>query len=75
MRFFEISSGVRVSVNEEEQSLISRAVENKSLRASELEERDGEVARQMVNRGLLNLDEDDSGAFYTVNDCADLWRY
>jgi hypothetical protein len=74
MRFFEISSGVRLSVNEEEQVLLNRAVE-KSIRVEELEERDGEVARNMVSRGLFHREQDDDGEFYTVNDCADLWRF
>lgn len=75
MRFFEISSGMRLPVNEEEQGLIDRAVQHRTLRVKELEERDGEVARQMLSRGLLNIDADDDGEFYTVNDCADLWRF
>jgi hypothetical protein len=75
MRFYEISSGMRLPVNEEEQTLINRATESKRIRFEELEERDGEVARQMVSRGLLNRDQDDEGEFYTVNDCADLWRF
>jgi hypothetical protein len=75
MRFIEISSGMRLSVNEEEQAMIDRAIAAKSLRLTDLEERDGEVARLMVNRGLLNRDEDDDGEFLTVNDCADLWRF
>lgn len=75
MRFYEISSGMRLPVNEEEQTLINRATESKRIRFEELEERDGEVARLMVSRGLLNRDQDDEGEFYTVNDCADLWRF
>ncbi|RYD64011.1 MAG: hypothetical protein EOP83_10805 [Verrucomicrobiaceae bacterium] len=75
MRFFEISSGMRVPVNEEEQTLINRATESKRIRFEELEEREGEIARLMVTRGLLNREHDDDGEFYTVNDCADLWRF
>lgn len=54
MRFFEISSGIRLPVNEEEQVLLDRAVEQRRIKRSELSEREQEVARLMVSRGLLN---------------------
>ncbi len=75
MRFYEVSSGVRMPVNEEEQGLLNRAMEARELRSDDLEERDEEVARQMVTRGLFDRHHDDKGQFYTVNSCADLWRF
>ncbi|RYD68254.1 MAG: hypothetical protein EOP83_01175 [Verrucomicrobiaceae bacterium] len=75
MRFFEISSGVRVPVNEEEQLLINIAVDKGQLRPSDLDERKEEVVRLMVNRGILNIESDDDGIFYEPNDAADLWRF
>lgn len=76
MRFFEISSGIRLPVNEEEQSLLDRAVEQRRIKRSELSEREQEVARLMVSRGLLNrVRTDEDGIIYKPNDMADLWRY
>ncbi len=76
MRFFEISSGIRLPVNEEEQVLLDRAVEQRRIKRSELSEREQEVARLMVSRGLLNrVRTDEDGIIYKPNDMADLWRY
>lgn len=75
MRYFEISSGFRMPISEEEQALLAKGDDHKSIRADDLAEREGEVARLMVNRGLLDRHRDDKGMFYTVNDCADLWRF
>lgn len=75
MRFFEISSGLRVPVNEEEQHLIDLAVEKKQLRGGDLDERSEEVVRLMVTRGILNREIDDEGTYYAPNDAADLWRF
>lgn len=75
MRFYEISSGVRVPVDTEEQALLDKAVEARSLLDSDLDERQAEVARKMVSRGLLNFEKSDKGTAYAPNDCADLWRY
>lgn len=75
MRFYEIASGVRIPVSEEEQAILDRAIEHGSLRQADLDERDGEVARKMVSRGLFDLDHDDQGEIYQPNSAADLWRW
>lgn len=75
MRFFEISSGFRVPVDEEQQHIIDLAVEKRQLRNTDLDERSEEVARLMVTRGLLNRESDDDGIYYMPNDAADLWRF
>jgi hypothetical protein len=75
MRFFEISSGLRVPVSEEEQLLLDRAIAKKQVRHDDLNEREQEVARLMVSRGLLHRRKNDDGMFYEPNDAADLWRF
>lgn len=52
MRFFEITSGVRLPVSLEEQEILDRIGEGDCMK-SELNEREQEVARLMVSRGLL----------------------
>lgn len=75
MRFFEISSGFRLPVSEEEQSILDKAVETRRVPRSALNEREQEVARLMVTRGLLNRKRDEDGkVFYEPNDTLDLWR-
>jgi hypothetical protein len=74
MRFYEISSGVRVPVDAEQQSILDLAVEKRSIRPSSLPEREEEVARLMVSRGLLLVKRDDEGLLFVPNDAHDLWR-
>lgn len=74
MRFYEISSGVRIPVDAEQQEVLDQAIEHRSLRADDLPEREAEVARQMVTRGLLLMSADDDGTTYRPNNCLDLWR-
>jgi hypothetical protein len=52
MRYFEITSGVRLPISSEEQTIIDKATTARLYRST-LDERDQEVARQMVTRGLL----------------------
>lgn len=75
MRYFEIVSGFRLPVSGEEQDLIDRITEEGRIEPSALDERDGELARQMVSRGLLKPTKHDGKRFYALNDASDLWRY
>ena len=52
MRYFEITSGMRVPVSAEERALLNAAEQGAIVRDT-LDERTAEVARQMVTRGLL----------------------
>lgn len=52
MRYFEITSGMRVPISAEERSLLDAAEEGVVARDA-MDERTAEVARQMVTRGLL----------------------
>lgn len=74
MRFFEISSGLRIPVSEEEQEILDMISEG-TVKESMLDERRNEVARLMVSRGLLNREDADEDATFTANRAADLWRY
>jgi len=57
MRYFEITSGVRIPISEEEQAILDMA--DKPLMRETLDERQQEVARLMVSRGLLRRIRDD----------------
>ncbi len=59
MRWHEIASGLRVHVSGEERDILDRAADK--LDDNELDERDQEVARQMVSRGLLRRLRDPRG--------------
>lgn len=75
MRFFEISSGLQVPVSEEEQELLNLVIERKRIAGKSLDERQLELARLMVSRGLLNRLIEDNKVSYEANGLPDLWRF
>jgi len=75
MRFFEISSGIRLPVSGEEQEIIDMVASKKQIAKSDLDERQQEVARKMVSRGILNRGRDNDSICMTLNSSADLWRF
>lgn len=75
MRYLEIISGVRIPVSEEEQNILDLASKDGGIDPSSLEERDEEVARKMVSRGLLKGSMHDGKKHLVLNDASDLWRY
>ena len=75
MRFYEISSGLRIPVSEEEQTLLDAAIEHGTLDKSSLDERQQEVARLMVSRGLFMRERKDNEICFRPNSAADVWRF
>jgi hypothetical protein len=74
MRFYEISSGLRLPIDGEQQAILDRAVEAGSVRPDDLDERDAQVASTLVSRGILLLKHDDKGTVFLPNGAHDLWR-
>jgi hypothetical protein len=73
MRYFEIAGGIRMAVSLEEQSLLDLAGKEMIADAN-LEERDQEIARNMVSRGLFNRLNRDGKLYYSLNGLEDVWR-
>ena len=72
MRFFEITSGIRINVSHEEQQILDRATHQ--LAKSDLDDREKEVARRMVSRGLLKRLKKPDKKIYFKNNKDDLRR-
>lgn len=76
MRFYEITSGVRIPVSEEEQALLDLTTDHNRIVRAELDERQQEVARRMVSRGLLRRFRDKTGKIvFEPNNTTDIWRF
>lgn len=75
MRFYEISSGLRLPVSQEEQEILDLATEKHRVAKAELDERQKEVARLMVSRGLLVRERDGEDIYLRPNSASDLWRF
>jgi len=76
MRFYEISSGFRIPVSNEEQDIIDMISSKKgTVSKSDFDERQEEVARKMVARGLLVRSKDSDGKILiSTNNIDDIWR-
>jgi hypothetical protein len=73
MRYHEIASGLRMAVSCEEQELIDKA-DGEPFEKDTLDERDQELARLMVSRGVLDQYPQDGRVFYHVSSVNDIWR-
>lgn len=76
MRFREIRGGIQIPVSLEEQGLIDliESKEGEFIKSSELDERQKELARKMVSRGVLDRTKRDGSLFYVVSKLDDIWR-
>lgn len=76
MRFREIRGGIQIPVSGEEQDLIDliESQEGNFIKRKELDERQREVARKMVSRGVLERTQRDGSLYYVVSKLDDLWR-
>lgn len=75
MRFREIRGGLQVPVSNEEQALLERIEKSSGMFRKDLNERERELARLMVSRGVLNRMRDDNREVrYLINDLEDIWR-
>jgi hypothetical protein len=75
MRFREIRGGIQIPVSSEEQSLIDliESQEGNFIKRKELDERQREVARKMVSRGVLDRTQREGSLYYVVSKLDDLW--
>jgi hypothetical protein len=72
MRYHEIASGLRVPLSCEEQELIDQHGE--PIDKDSLDEREQEVARLMVSRGVLDQYPHDDHVYYHLSSVNDIWR-
>lgn len=73
MRYHEIASGLRLAVSCEEQDLLDKA-EGEPFDKDDLDEREQELARLMVSRGVLDHYPHDGHVFYHLSSANDIWR-
>ncbi len=72
MRYFEITSGVRIHVSGEEQDILDKAADTHIAKHA-LDDREREVARRMVSRGILKRFKMDDKIHFKKNK-ERLWR-
>jgi hypothetical protein len=73
MRYHEIASGLRVALSCEEQDLIDKYA-GEPFSKDDLDEREQELARLMVSRGVLDQYPQDHTVYYHPSSVNDIWR-
>jgi hypothetical protein len=73
MRYHEIAAGFRVTLSGEDQELLRHAKHGVITR-DDLDEREREVARLLVSRGVLDQFRRDGAVFYHVSSAQDIER-
>lgn len=73
MRYFEIAGGFRVNISEEEQAILDSALDG--ILEESLDEREYELACQMLSRGLLNRLEADEKVYFVPNKLQNIGRF
>lgn len=74
MKMIDILGGMRLAISEEEYLVVDRIKQKEKVYKRSLEERDQQLAHNMVNRGVLNRFKDDEGIYYIINELQDLRR-
>ncbi len=69
MRWHEIGGGIRIPLSQEERDILKKVKSN-----GDLDERDEEVARRMVSRGVLRFGKKDGKETFEPDETGDLWR-
>ena len=74
MKMVDILGGMRLAISEEEYLLVEQIKQKEKLYRKQLEERDQQLATDMVGRGVLSRLQDDKGTYYIFNALQDLRR-
>lgn len=75
MRFREICGGLQLPVSINEQALIEQIEASDGMANSTLlDEFQGELARKMVSKGLLNQVQHEGSLYFVINNLEDTWR-
>lgn len=72
MRYHEIQSGLRIPVSNEEREILNMA--KTEVSKDTLDERQQELARMMVSRGLLDHYRKDHQTYFRASSITDIWR-
>lgn len=75
MRIHELLNGLRTPISNEESRLVAKIRDNKEpMRRAKLDEREQEVARLLVNKGVLTRTKKDGKLYYQVSSANSIGR-
>ena len=73
MKIIEILGGIQMPISQEETDIYDKIVEEGIIYKDKLNEREQEVARKMVSRGVLERYNDDNGLYFNISKNDDIW--
>ena len=74
MRYFEVMGVVQVPISAEEHLLLGQVDTDGTMANDNLDDRQAEIARKMVNRGILRRFEKDGKMMFVANQDPNLRR-
>lgn len=73
MRYWEIASGLRLPVSEEEQEIIDKA-RSQPLDRDAMDERDQQLCHMLVSRGVMDYVRQGDRVLYKPSSIDQIWR-
>lgn len=67
MKIAQVLGGVGIPISNEEESLCEKIRQNGRIHKGQLDEREKELVRLLVNRGVLDRQKDHDGIYFTYN--------
>jgi hypothetical protein len=74
MKYRDVIGGHQIYISNEEEHLISKIENGGFSDKNTLSDREKEVARKLVSRGVINRHQNDNGIIYVVNSEQELIR-
>ena len=74
MRIRQVRGGLAIAINNEEETLVKRIEEGGITDRDALSEREVEIARSLVSRGVLTKSFKEGKVLFRFNDLEDFWR-
>lgn len=75
MRWVDIAGGIRITLSNEENDLVEKTRKNKKVKKQDLDEREKEIARKLVSKGVLNRTTEKDKIFFVFNKLQEnFWR-
>lgn len=69
-----VKGGIAMAVSNEEDELITHLESCGGKKRTAFNERELELAKHLVSKGVLKRSKEDDGILYQFNDLQDLWR-
>ena len=74
MKILEILGGINIMISNEENDLVAKVKESQFIPKYKLTDREKEIAKNLVTRGVLIRSEMNERIIFKVNELEQIWR-